>query len=180
MTGADVASLVEVIASPWALLIAVTVFGFLPVFTVRLFVLLYPAGHPRRAELVAELLKLRRLTRIFFAAEVVATTLVEGLGERHKAARALPVEYKSRRLAVRVGWALNIMMFAAMIALAVFSFVPLREAGLTFGEVVVPTSVIFGTESIVTAIVLGYGIRAVLSHQRRLAAYKREHNGGTG
>lgn len=83
MTWAEAAVLIEALASPWTMLAGLTAFGFAPAFVVRIAVLVYPAGHSRRGELVAELYRLGRLKRPFFAAEVVATALVEGVGERY-------------------------------------------------------------------------------------------------
>jgi hypothetical protein len=97
MTAGDMKEMLDLIgstASPMSLLILVGVFGFAPVFTVRIFVLLYPPGHPRRAELIAELYTLKRIPRVFYAAEVAAAAVVEGVAERIKARRLLPAELR--------------------------------------------------------------------------------------
>jgi hypothetical protein len=79
MTADEVKEMLDVIesVSPSSLLILLVVFGFAPVFTVRLFVHLYPPNHPRRHELIAELYKLKRIPRVFYATEVIATAVLE-------------------------------------------------------------------------------------------------------
>jgi len=48
--------LLELVGSPWALLLVVLIFGFLPRFCLRLIMLAYPRDHMRRRELIADLL----------------------------------------------------------------------------------------------------------------------------
>jgi len=79
--------LLELVASPLNILWVLLGFGFAPGFCLRLIVLLYPVGHPRRKELVAELYVIKRPLRPLFVAEQLETALFEGIKERRKAGR---------------------------------------------------------------------------------------------
>jgi hypothetical protein len=59
----SLAELLSSLASWPTLLIAVVVYGFAPGFLLRLIVLAYPAGHPRRRELIAQLYDVERIKR---------------------------------------------------------------------------------------------------------------------
>jgi hypothetical protein len=61
---------------------ALLVFGFAPAAVLRLIVLLYPRGHPRRRELLGELYAYPRIERPFWVAEQLETALFEGLPGR--------------------------------------------------------------------------------------------------
>jgi hypothetical protein len=74
--------LIEAVASPWNLVLIVIVFGFLPGFTLRALVRIYPPDDPRRHELVAQLYVLNRIERPLFVAEQLETVLFEGVGAR--------------------------------------------------------------------------------------------------
>jgi tetratricopeptide (TPR) repeat protein len=86
-------------AAWWAIpAIALTfgaVFGFFPGFVLRLLVLLYPAGDPRRRELVAELYMLGRMERVEWVFQQLETALFEGISarlERRRAAKEAPAD----------------------------------------------------------------------------------------
>jgi hypothetical protein len=55
--------LLKAVASWQSLLLVVLVFGFAPGFCLRLIVLAYPRGDPRRAELIAEMRAVPRIQR---------------------------------------------------------------------------------------------------------------------
>ena len=69
------------------LVLTALVFGFFPVFAVNLLARVYPQGHPRRAELVAELHDVPRRERLIWVAEQLATVLFDGVPERLRARR---------------------------------------------------------------------------------------------
>ena len=79
------AELLAAVAS-WPSLLLVVVFGFAPGFFLRLFVLTYPRGDPRRVELIAELYAVPRIQRPLWVAEQLEVALFEGLGHRVSAA----------------------------------------------------------------------------------------------
>ncbi len=79
---AEFADLIKLLASPVSLLLAVAVFGVMPGVVLRLLVLMYPKGHVRRRELIAELYDLGRLERLLFVGEQLETAVFEGLGQR--------------------------------------------------------------------------------------------------
>jgi hypothetical protein len=78
--------LLEAVASWPSLGLVVVVFGFAPGFCLRLIVLAYPPGDPRRTELIAELYAVPRLQRPLWVAEQLEVALFEGLGHRVSAA----------------------------------------------------------------------------------------------
>ena len=90
------AELLETVASWPSLLLVVVVFGLAPGLCLRLIVLAYPRGDPRRAELIAELYAVPRIQRPLWVAEQLEVALFEGLGNRLSAARR-------RRAHVHVG-----------------------------------------------------------------------------
>jgi hypothetical protein len=81
------AELFEAVASWRTLLVVLLVFGVAPGLVLRLIVLLYPKGHPRRKELVAELYVVPRWERPLFVAEQLEVGLTEALPTRIKAVR---------------------------------------------------------------------------------------------
>ena len=81
------AELMQAIASWPSLLVVVVVFGLAPGLCLRLIVLAYPRGDPRRAELVAELYAVPRIQRPLWVAEQLEVALFEGLGHRISTAR---------------------------------------------------------------------------------------------
>jgi hypothetical protein len=74
--------LLKAVASWPSLLLVVVVFGFAPGFCLRLIVLAYPRGDPRRDELIAELYAVPRVQRPLWVAEQLEVALFEGLGHR--------------------------------------------------------------------------------------------------
>jgi hypothetical protein len=69
----------------WPLLVlALAVFGFLPGVVLRIFLLAFRRGDPRRAELLAELRAVPRWERPFWVFEQAEVALFEGLLERIK------------------------------------------------------------------------------------------------
>lgn len=81
-------TLIEVATSTWSFLTAVLLFGFVPGFVLRLFILIYPKGHPRRTELLGELYAQPLWLRLFFVAEQLETALFEGRSARRQARAA--------------------------------------------------------------------------------------------
>ena len=73
---------------------ALLVYGFAPGALMRLIVLLYPRGHPRRGELISELYAYPRIKRPFWVAEQLETALFEG--SRARIARHLHRSLASR------------------------------------------------------------------------------------
>lgn len=69
----------------------VALFGFFPSFVLRWVVKLYPPGHVRRRQLLADLYELPRRERWFFVAEQLETVLFEGLPQRIGAMRSKSV-----------------------------------------------------------------------------------------
>lgn len=78
--------LLKAIASWPSLLFVIVVFGFAPGFCLRLIVLAYLRGDPRRDELIAELYAVPRIHRPLWVAEQLEVALFEGLGQRMSAA----------------------------------------------------------------------------------------------
>ena len=78
----------SVLASPWSFVLVLVVFGIAPGLLTRLITLMYPKGHPRRAELVAEIYAVPRMKRPMWVAEQLELGLSEGLGERLRGVRA--------------------------------------------------------------------------------------------
>jgi hypothetical protein len=64
------------------LLVAVLLFGFAPGFFLRIIVLVYPRGHDRRRELVAELPDVPYVKRPIWVASQLETALFEGVAAR--------------------------------------------------------------------------------------------------
>ena len=89
----------EAIASWPSLLLVVVVFGFAPGLCLRLIVLAYPRGDPRRAELIAELYAVPRIQRPLWVAEQLEVALFEGLGHRMSAARRRRAHVRAARRA---------------------------------------------------------------------------------
>jgi hypothetical protein len=85
-------------STSWQTLILVLVaFGFVPGFCLRLIVLVYPRGDPRRAELIAELYTVPRIQRPLWVAEQLEVALFEGLPHRISATlRKLSHRYRGR------------------------------------------------------------------------------------
>ena len=75
--------------------VALLVFGFAPGVVLRLIVLFYRRGNPRRQELLGELYVVPRIERPFWVAEQLEVALFEGLRDRFRAWRD--------RLAARAG-----------------------------------------------------------------------------
>jgi hypothetical protein len=75
-----------VVAWP-ALGMAILVFGFAPGAVLRLLLLIYPRGNPRRKELIGELYAVPRVERPFWVAEQFEIAIFEGLRDRFAAWR---------------------------------------------------------------------------------------------
>jgi hypothetical protein len=78
--------LVDTVTSWPSLLLVLLVFGFAPGFCLRIIVLAYPRGDPRRAELIAELYAVPRIERPLWVTEQLEVALFEGLPHRISAA----------------------------------------------------------------------------------------------
>lgn len=81
------AELLGAVASWPSLLLIVFLFGFAPGFCLRLIVLAYPRGDPRRTELVAELYVVPRIERPLWVGEQLEVAIFEGLPHRLSSAR---------------------------------------------------------------------------------------------
>jgi diguanylate cyclase (GGDEF)-like protein len=81
-----VIELLESVALWPNLVLVIVVFGFAPGFVLRLIVLAYPHGDPRRDELVAEVYAVPRIQRPLWVAQQLEVALFEGLGNRVSAA----------------------------------------------------------------------------------------------
>ncbi|MGH3784090.1 MAG: hypothetical protein ACRDRO_26595 [Pseudonocardiaceae bacterium] len=79
------ADLLAAVASWRSLVLVFFVFGFAPGFCLRLIVLAYPRGDPRRTELIAELYAVPRIERPLWVAEQLEVALFEGLSHRVRA-----------------------------------------------------------------------------------------------
>lgn len=67
----------------WPMLVlALVVFGFAPGFVLRLIVLAYPKGDPRRHELRGEMYHVPRFERPFWVMEQLELALIEGVAQR--------------------------------------------------------------------------------------------------
>ena len=95
------AELIDAVTSWPSLLLVLLVFGFLPGFCLRLIVLAYPRGDPRRAELIAELYAVPRIQRPLWVAEQLEVALFEGLA--HRASTVLRRLTGRRRARARFG-----------------------------------------------------------------------------
>lgn len=87
-------------------LIAALVLGFAPAFVLRLCTLAWPVGHPRRAELRAELHAIDYWKRPLWAAEQVESALFDGLRQR-ATCRAERERSDSSSAQVRRTWAMR-------------------------------------------------------------------------
>lgn len=76
------AEFIEAVTSWPTLLTVLLVFGFAPGFVLRLIVLAYPKGDPRRRELIAELYIVPRIVRPLWVAEKLEVALFEGVPRR--------------------------------------------------------------------------------------------------
>ncbi|MGH3933289.1 MAG: hypothetical protein ACRDTF_25310 [Pseudonocardiaceae bacterium] len=74
--------LLDAVTSWQPLVLVLVVFGFAPGFCLRLIVLAYPRGDPRRAELIAELYTVPRIQRPLWVAEQLEVAVFEGLRHR--------------------------------------------------------------------------------------------------
>ena len=91
--------LIDAATSPLTLLMAVILFSLVPGVALHLGVLLYPNGHPRRAELTAELKIIPRWQRPFWVGGTLIAVAFEGV----------PLQYelfkrRRRRMIGRGGW----------------------------------------------------------------------------
>jgi hypothetical protein len=126
------AELLEAVTSWPTLVLVVVVFGFAPGFCLRLIVLAYPRGDPRRDELIAELYTVPRVQRPLWVAEQLEVALFEGLAHRLSAVRRA----RQRRARAKI----RRVMRLAVMAVVVPGLVPGLVSGLVVGFVVVPVS----------------------------------------
>lgn len=82
MAGDVVTTMVDVVASWPTFLLLLMVYGFAPGAVLRLIVLAYPKGDPRRDELLAEVYAVPRAERPFWVAQQLEVAIFEGLMER--------------------------------------------------------------------------------------------------
>jgi len=75
-------TLLDTLVSPGLYALLIVVYGFAPGFVLRIILKLYPKGHIRRRELVAELYAVKRVVRPLWVAEQVETALFDGLAAR--------------------------------------------------------------------------------------------------
>src|SRR5580704_16359925 len=80
--------------------VALLVFGFAPGVVLRLIVLFYRRGNPRRQELLGELYAVPRIERPFWVAEQPEVALFEGLSDRLRAWRDRRTPRTDRRTAM--------------------------------------------------------------------------------
>jgi hypothetical protein len=78
--------------------IALLVFGFAPGAVMRLIVLFYRRGNPRRQELLGELYAVPRIERPFWVVEQLEVALFEGLRDRIKASLDKAAKRAGRKL----------------------------------------------------------------------------------
>ena len=113
------AELLEAVVSWPGLLLVLLVFGFAPGFCLRLIVLAYPRGDPRRAELIAELYAVPRIERPLWVAEQLEVALFEGLAHRVSTViRRLTSRGRTRRSTL-ASWAGLLALLAGQAWLAV-------------------------------------------------------------
>ena len=91
----------ELLAWP-TLGVALLVFGFAPGVALRLIVLFYRRGNPRRQELLGELYAVPRIERPFWVAEQLEVALFEGLRDRFRAWRNKTVTRTAEQLGEQV------------------------------------------------------------------------------
>ncbi|HEX5116583.1 MAG TPA: hypothetical protein VFW65_15410 [Pseudonocardiaceae bacterium] len=77
--------LLDALVSPWTFLLVLVVFGAAPRLVLRLLVRIYPPGHERRLELMAELAVIPRWERPLWVVEQLETALAEGIPARRHA-----------------------------------------------------------------------------------------------
>lgn len=83
----------------WRLAVVILLlFGTAPGVVLRVLVHLYPTGHARRRELLAELYALRYVERPLFVAQLLETTLFEGLAERRRTTKADHIKPEALRV----------------------------------------------------------------------------------
>lgn len=78
----ELVELLPLLENPWNLLWLLLLFGIFPGLLLRLIVLIYPKGHPRRHELIAELYAVPWHERLLFVAQQLETAACEGIPER--------------------------------------------------------------------------------------------------
>jgi hypothetical protein len=93
-----VRELLDAVVSWRTFLIVLVVFGFAPGAVLRLIVLAFRRGDPRRRELLAELHAVPRIERPLWVAEQLEVALFEGIGERVRAALDTLVPILARTL----------------------------------------------------------------------------------
>ena len=80
--------LMDLLISPWSFAMVLVVFGLIPNVVIRLVALFYPRGHPRRAELIAELYAVPHRNRPLWVLDQVWLGVGEGLRLRREDRRA--------------------------------------------------------------------------------------------
>jgi hypothetical protein len=76
--------LLDSVVSPWTFLFVLVVFGAAPRLVLRLLLRIYPPGHHRRRELMAELCVIPRWERPLWVVEQLETALAEGIPARRR------------------------------------------------------------------------------------------------
>lgn len=86
--------MLDTVLSPVTFVLILLIYGFAPGALLRIIVLAFPAGDPRRAELRAELYAVPRLERPIWVAEQIEVAISEGLWVRLKWAATGRVIYR--------------------------------------------------------------------------------------
>jgi hypothetical protein len=127
----------------WFYLGVAFLFGFAPGFALRLIVGLYPKGHPRRSELVAELYTVERLNRPTWVFEQLEVALFEGVAARRRDRRKVTEAADLKRRAWRhVASAYVALGLAALAVLAMWLDVVSPNLGLVTSLALVGGSLI--------------------------------------
>lgn len=77
--------LLDALVSPWDFMLVLVIFGAAPRLVLRLLLRIYPPGHRRRRELMAELAAIPRWERPLWVVEQLETALAEGIPARRHA-----------------------------------------------------------------------------------------------
>ena len=163
--------LLDVAASPWSLVLVLIVFGFAPGACLRLIVLLYPRGHPRRAELIAELYTVPRVERPLWVAEQLEVALFEGLPNHVSATLRWSARLRPRVVARYVAGGVLVLIGtfvggSALTAVVVIGnatgFVPLLVLVLVLGSAI--------------AFAIGIGNRTTFTRQLRRSRNSQERS----
>jgi hypothetical protein len=174
--------IVEFLQTPdalWLLLLAVLLFGVPPGLVLRLLLLIYPKGDPRRRELRNEMKAVPYVERWLFVGEQFETVLVEGVPhrvaairqglERRRAARSNRVPTWSSRAVVRLffGGAMNMTGGYFFMTQPAESAQWMADQGLPIPAVIVFLMGMAG-------FFLGAGFLSLAGHEQRALARRAE------